>query len=239
MRACPNGAIQPLTGSFTGFARYRYTIALPSPALYSQFRRDACCPAPSCTRPQGDRLQRRLRLRPGPEKRSASPLTSSWPTTAVPSADLAVLPGCGPPGPGPLSRPGRPTDSHGSPHGNRRPGSQNPQGARAGAEAGTQIGVIYVTPRSGQDRGGRAAAPQPASYLDGAIAISDIYQPLLAALAREPGTAGRHGGRPEGLAWGGPVLGAGKRRACGPKTRWRWRPALTWLASWRTWKTAN
>src|SRR5574341_1118238 len=39
-RVCPSGAIIPQTSSFTDFARFKHTVALPSPALYGQFRKD-------------------------------------------------------------------------------------------------------------------------------------------------------------------------------------------------------
>ena len=39
-RACSENAIVPQTSSFTDFSRFKYTIALPSPVLYGQFRAD-------------------------------------------------------------------------------------------------------------------------------------------------------------------------------------------------------
>ena len=40
VRVCPNQAIVPQTSSFSDFSKFKYTIALPSPALYSQFGKD-------------------------------------------------------------------------------------------------------------------------------------------------------------------------------------------------------
>lgn len=40
MRACPTGAITPRLDSFTEFRRFRHTVAIASPALFSQFGRD-------------------------------------------------------------------------------------------------------------------------------------------------------------------------------------------------------
>ena len=37
VRVCPNNAIIPQTSSFSDFSRFKYTIALPSPVFYSQF----------------------------------------------------------------------------------------------------------------------------------------------------------------------------------------------------------
>jgi Fe-S-cluster-containing hydrogenase component 2 len=38
--ACPQGAILPLTNPFGELTKFRYTIAIPSPALYAQYDRD-------------------------------------------------------------------------------------------------------------------------------------------------------------------------------------------------------
>lgn len=38
VRVCPNNAVIPQTSSFSDFKKFKYTIALPSPVLYSQFR---------------------------------------------------------------------------------------------------------------------------------------------------------------------------------------------------------
>ncbi len=38
--ACPNGAILPLTDPFGELSKFRYTVAIPSPALYAQFGRE-------------------------------------------------------------------------------------------------------------------------------------------------------------------------------------------------------
>jgi iron only hydrogenase large subunit-like protein len=40
IKACPNGAMVPLTNSFTEMSRYEHTVALASPVLYGQFGRD-------------------------------------------------------------------------------------------------------------------------------------------------------------------------------------------------------
>jgi iron only hydrogenase large subunit-like protein len=37
VRVCPNKAIVPQTSTFNDFAKFKYTIALPSPVLYAQF----------------------------------------------------------------------------------------------------------------------------------------------------------------------------------------------------------
>lgn len=39
MRACPKRAIVPLTTSLSDLERFKYTVALPSPVLYGQFRK--------------------------------------------------------------------------------------------------------------------------------------------------------------------------------------------------------
>ena len=40
VRICPNNAILPMTSSFSDFSKYKYTIAVPSPVFYSQFGKD-------------------------------------------------------------------------------------------------------------------------------------------------------------------------------------------------------
>jgi iron only hydrogenase large subunit-like protein len=40
VRVCPNGAIAAQTSSFSDFARFKCTVAIPSPVLYSQFGKD-------------------------------------------------------------------------------------------------------------------------------------------------------------------------------------------------------
>ncbi|MCL6614707.1 MAG: 4Fe-4S binding protein, partial [Firmicutes bacterium] len=40
INVCPNGAVIPLTDPFGELSRFRYTIAIPSPALYAQFGRE-------------------------------------------------------------------------------------------------------------------------------------------------------------------------------------------------------
>jgi len=39
-RACRHNAIVPQTGSFTELSEFKYTVALVSPVLYGQFRKD-------------------------------------------------------------------------------------------------------------------------------------------------------------------------------------------------------
>lgn len=40
VKICKSGAIKPLTNTFMDFSRFRYIIAIPSPALYTQFDRN-------------------------------------------------------------------------------------------------------------------------------------------------------------------------------------------------------
>jgi Na+-translocating ferredoxin:NAD+ oxidoreductase RNF subunit RnfB len=40
VRACPNHAIVPMTNSFSDFSKFKYTVAIPSPVFYSQFGKD-------------------------------------------------------------------------------------------------------------------------------------------------------------------------------------------------------
>ena len=40
VRVCPNSAIVPQTSSFSDFSKFKYTVAIPSPVFYSQFGKD-------------------------------------------------------------------------------------------------------------------------------------------------------------------------------------------------------
>ncbi len=40
VRVCPNSAVLAQTGSFSDFSQFKYTIAIPSPVIYSQFGKD-------------------------------------------------------------------------------------------------------------------------------------------------------------------------------------------------------
>ncbi|MGB9605492.1 MAG: [Fe-Fe] hydrogenase large subunit C-terminal domain-containing protein, partial [Bryobacteraceae bacterium] len=204
VRACPNGAIQPLTGSFTDFARYKYTIALPSPALYSQFRREVL---PGTI----------LRALKAIGFDDACDLT--WASEAVSVAMDEFLAEYR--GPLPLISPFCPAVvrlvqarfpalvDHLIPMDSPMEIAAREIKTRKARELGLkleEIGVIYVTPCPAKILAVELPPRKPTSYLDGAIAIADIYQPLLAALAHEPEQPG-DAEAVTGLGLGWPVLG--------------------------------
>lgn len=204
VRACPNGAIQPLTGSFTDFARFRYTIALPSPALYGQFRReilpaailralrrigfDDACDLAWAGEAVSVAIDEYLA-----EYRGPLPLISPFCPAVVRlvQARFPALVDQLIPMDSPMEIAAREVKS------------------RKAQELGLrmeEIGVIYVTPCPAKIVAVEFPPRKRVSYLDGAIAIADLYQPLLAALAREnEQEAGAEAVRGLGLAW--PVLG--------------------------------
>ena len=204
VRACPNSAIQPLTGSFTDFARFKYTIALPSPAIYGQFRRDIL---------PGTILRALTRI--GFDE--ACDLT--WATEAVSVAIDEFLADYR--GPLPLISPFCPAVVRlvqarfpalvdqlvpiDSPMEIAAREIKNRKARELGLPM-DEIGVIYLTPCPAKIVAVEYPPRKRASYLDGAIAISDIYQPLLAAVSREaeqPADAEAV----KGLGLGWPVLG--------------------------------
>lgn len=204
VRACPNGAIQPLTGSFTDLARFHYTVALPSPALYGQFRREILPGA----------ILRALTLIGFDD---ASDL--AWAGEAVSVAideHLAEYRG-----PLPLISPFCPAVvrlvqarfpalvDQLIPLDSPMEIAAREVKLRKAREQGLrmeEIGVIYITPCPAKIIAVESPPRKRVSYLDGAIAIADIYRPLLTALARQHEAAGDSPPvRGVGLAW--PVLG--------------------------------
>jgi len=204
VRACPNSAIQPLTGSFTDFARFKYTIALPSPAIYGQFRRDIL---------PGTILRALTRI--GFDE--ACDLT--WATESVSVAIDEFLADYR--GPLPLISPFCPAVvrlvqarfpalvDQLVPIDSPMEIAAREIKSRKARELGLpmdEIGLIYLTPCPAKILAVEFPPRKRTSFLDGAIPISDLYQPLLAALAREterPGDAEAV----KGLGLGWPVLG--------------------------------
>ncbi len=181
MRACTTGAITPRFDSFTEFHRFRHTIALPSPALYSQFGRDVS-PAHILAALQSAgfkevvdmtagieavllELQRLLRDRTG-----RRPLISPFcPTVTrliqVRYPDLVELIA--------------PVEA---PHEIVAAAVREDRSRSLGLRR-EQIGVVYITPCSAKMVGLKLQTRMQPSNLDGAVAVSDIYGHLRAVLA--------------------------------------------------------
>jgi Fe-S-cluster-containing hydrogenase component 2 len=180
---CPNGAIIPLTDPVGELSKFKYTVAIPSPALYAQFGRqilpdeilaglkqlgfnDTLDLALLCGE-VSIAIQEHLREYEGPK-----PIISNVCPTIVrliqvkyPSLVDHISP---------LDIP-------------RELAAREVKRAKA-EEHGLkeeEIGAFYITPCPVKMVSIRQPAEKEKSYLDGAISISDIYGPLLSAMDGE------------------------------------------------------
>jgi Fe-S-cluster-containing hydrogenase component 2 len=204
-RACTINAIIPQTSSFTDFARFQYTIALISPVLYGQFRKDVlprtilaglrkigfndACDVACASEAVSTAVDEYLAGYRGP-----LPLLSPFCPTIVrliqaryPDLIDALIPIDSP-----MEIAAR----------DIRQKKMKELGLKR-----DEIGVIYLTPCPAKMVAIKYPPRKKKSHIDGAIAISDIYHPLLSAIGdvsndssddREPLTG-------TGLGW--PVLG--------------------------------
>jgi Fe-S-cluster-containing hydrogenase component 2 len=204
-RACPHGGIVPQTSSFTEFSRFRHTVALISPVLYGQFRKDVlprailagvrrigfddACDVACASEAVSVAMDEFLAGYRGP-----LPLLSPFCPTIVrlvqakyPSlVDLLI------PIDSPMEIAAREVR-------NRK---MKELGLRR-----DEIGVIYLTPCPAKMIAIKYPPRKHKSYIDGAIAISEIYPTLLSALG-ETGDAARESGESvTGMGLGWPVLG--------------------------------
>jgi len=206
---CPSGAVVPLTNSFVDFSRFRHTIVIPTPSFYVQFGLNV---AP-------ETLVRGL-LEIGFDSFYDVSLVCEATGMAI-SEFLDRYDG-----PLPLITPFCPTvvrlmqlkfpDISGllmpieSPMETAALEAKEEVAAQTGLPL-EDIGTIYLTPCPVKMIAIQHHPRKAYSYIDGAIAISDIYQPLLAALQKLPhndeekrekvelSAAGLGWGRPNGL----------------------------------------
>lgn len=182
LRVCPEGAIIPLTDSFVDFSRFRHTIAIPSPVLYTQFGRRVhptavlraltevgfdsyydvalSCEATSLA------ISEFVSNHSGPY-----PLISPFCPTVVrllqirfPDLLELLIPI-----ESPMETAAREAKEHVAEEYNLRP---------------EEIGAIYVTACTAKMVAIHEPPRKSSSQIDGAIAISDIYQPLQTALMK-------------------------------------------------------
>jgi ferredoxin len=182
LKTCPSRAVSPLTDSMADLSRFEYTVAVPSPALYSQFDPDVPLEmvfsglrrcgfdsvetlSPACevvTAATEKYLAEHQGLRPV--------LSSFCPTVVrllqVKYPDLIdqLLPIVPP-----------------------RELSALRAKERAAAERGVpqdRVGVVYITPCSAKMVSIATHPGMDRSHLDAAVAVSDLYPPLLAAMSR-------------------------------------------------------
>jgi len=204
-RACRHSAIIPQTSSFTEFSEFKYTVALVSPVLYGQFRKDVlpsmilagvrkvgfddACDVARASEAVSAAIDEHLASYRGP-----LPLLSPFCPTIVrliqaryPSLiDLLI------PIDSPMEIAAREV--------------RNKKMKELGLRR-NEIGVIYLTPCPAKMVSIKYPPRKGASHIDGAIAISDIYRPLLSAIGEMNNVAHETEESVTGLGLGWPVLG--------------------------------
>ena len=204
-RACRHSAIIPQTSSFTEFSEFKHTVALVSPVLYGQFRKDVlpstilagvrkigfddACDVACASEAVSVAIDEHLASYRGP-----LPLLSPFCPTIVrliqaryPSLiDLLV------PIDSPMEIAAREV----------RKKKMKELGLRW-----NEIGVIYLTPCPAKMVAIKYPHRKRASHIDGAIAISDIYHSLLSVIGEMNSSAHEMEEPVKGLGLGWPVLG--------------------------------
>ncbi len=180
INACPNGAIIPLTDPFGELTKFRHTVAFPSPALYAQFGReilpdkiltglkkvgfdDAYDLAFTCGE-VSFAIQEYLRGYKGPKPliSNACPAVVRLIQVKYPDLiDLII----------PIDTPREIAAREMKKKKSRQLGLKE-----------EEIGAFYLTPCPVKMISIKQPAEKGTSHLDGAIAISDIYGPLLSAM---------------------------------------------------------
>jgi hypothetical protein len=204
-RACRHNAIIPQTSSFTEFSEFRYTVALISPVLYGQFRKDVlpsmilagvrkigfddACDVACASEAVSAAIDEYLAGYRGP-----LPLLSPFCPTIVrliqaryPSLiDLLI------PIDSPMEIAAREV--------------RNKKMKELGLRR-DEIGVIYLTPCPAKMVAIKYPPRKRDSHIDGAIAISDIYRSLLSALGDMNNSGHEMEESVTGMGLGWPVLG--------------------------------
>jgi iron only hydrogenase large subunit-like protein len=204
-RACRHNAIVPQTSSFTDFSRFKYTVALISPVLYGQFRKDVvpktilgavrrigfdeACDVARASEAVSTAIDEYLASYRGPW-----PLLSPFCPTIVRLVqarysnliDLLI------PVDSPMEIAAREVKHR----------KMKELGLRR-----EEIGVIYLTPCPAKMVAIKYPPRKKASHIDGAIGISDLYHPLLSAIG-EINEGPRQDSEPvTGIGLGWPLLG--------------------------------
>jgi len=182
--ACPNEAIIPLTDPFGELARFRHTVAIPSPALYAQFGReilpdkilnglktigfdDAFDLAQTCGE-VSFAIQEYLRSNPGPNPliSNVCPVVVHLIQVKYPNLLSHIIP---------IDMPREIVARE-----------LKKSKARQYQLQERDIGTFYLTPCPSKMISIKQPNGREKSNLDGAIAISDLYGPLLATLDSVP-----------------------------------------------------
>ena len=178
--ACPRGAIVPLTDPFGELSRFRHTVAIPSPALYTQFGReilpdkilgglkklgfdDAFDLATTCGE-VSFAIQEYLRDYKGPKPVISNACPTVVRLVQVKYPDLVDLI--------------LPIDT---PREIAAKSIKEKKSRQYGLEE-KEIGTFYITPCPVKMISIKQPAEKGRSALDGAISIADVYGPLLSAM---------------------------------------------------------
>ncbi len=178
--ACPNSSIIPMTNPFGELTRFRHTVAIPSPALYAQFGREILPgrilaglkkigfdDAHDLAFTAGEvsfAIQEYVREYKGPKPliSSACPVIVRLIQVKYPEfIDLII----------PIDNPREIAARE----------IKKKKSKQFDLEE-KEIGTFYLTPCPSKMISIRQPAEKGQSYIDGAIAIQDIYGPLLAAM---------------------------------------------------------
>jgi Fe-S-cluster-containing hydrogenase component 2 len=203
---CTNGAIVPMTDSFTDFSKFEYVVAIPSPVLYGQFSSDIL-PDDILEGLKkigfddvGDVAQACESVNMAMEEFWAEydgpkPVISAFCPTVVRLVQVRFTD---------LSDLLLPIES---PMEIAAREVKRTKSRELGLDQ-SKIGAIYVTPCPAKMVAIRRHPRKKLSFLDGAISIADIYSPLLSAMSN-----GKQARREEltermsGVGLGWPILG--------------------------------
>ncbi len=203
VRVCPNHAIIPQMDSFSDFSRFKYTIAVPSPVFYSQFGKDI----------QPGMLLAALKKIGFHDAYDAACASESVSIAiqeyldAVPSPRPFISPFCPAivrliqirypnllehliPIDSPMEIAAR---------------EAKHQAMKTTGLREQEIGVIYLTPCPAKILAIRSPLRKKHSFVDGTIAISEIYPSILQVLSDVSGNGTMTDVRGLGLGW--PILG--------------------------------
>jgi Fe-S-cluster-containing hydrogenase component 2 len=203
VRVCPNAAILPRTSSFSDFSGFKYTIAIPSPVFYAQFGKDV--------RPAAIlRALRDVGFDEACDVAGASEAVSIAIQEYLDTADAPrphIAPFC--PAIVRLVQIRYPNLlSHLIPIESPMVIAAREAKQRAVRTLGlreSEIGVIYITPCPAKMLAIKDPSRRRHAFVNGAIAINQIYPAVHRALARHAGANGDPDIKGLGLGW--PALG--------------------------------
>ncbi len=203
VRVCPNHAIIPQTSSFSDFSRFKYMIAIPSPVFYSQFGKDI---SPAIILEALRKVGFDDAVDAACASESVSIAIQEY-LDAVPSPRPFISPFCPAivrliqirypnllehliPIDSPMEIAAR---------------EAKHQAIKTTGFREQEIGVIYLTPCPAKMLAIRYPLRKKHSFVDGTIAISEIYPTILKVLPTLNRTDDREEIRGLGLGW--PILG--------------------------------